>query len=105
MTDHRRDLDVHLATCPECAADVARYRELHHAVASLRDELEPVPEGLSASILARVGSGGLLDRALGAVHDRRVHVAAASIGGAVLGAGAMALIVWRASRRGVPRAA
>jgi hypothetical protein len=39
------------------------------------------------------------------VHDRRVHVAAASLGGALVGAGAIAILWWRAARRPAVRAA
>ncbi len=105
MADHR-DVEVHLATCPECASELARYREVMHAVASLRDELEPVPEGFAARLIERVHDPQRrwIDRAARVARDRRVHVAAASLGGAVIGAGAIALIVWRA-RRTLPRVA
>jgi anti-sigma factor RsiW len=107
VTEHHHDVEVHLATCPRCAAEAAQYREVRHAVATLRDELEQAPPGLVASVVGRVDAaeGRWIQRAWRVAHDRRVHVAAASLGGAVLGAGAIALIVWRTARRGVPRAA
>ena len=102
------DLEVHLATCPGCAAELAQYREVRTAVASLRHDLEPVPPGLPDRILSVIEEPERrwVDRAIRVARDRRVHVVAASFGGAILGASAIALIVWRrASRGGIPRAA
>ena len=104
----RHDVDVHLATCPACAGELAQYREVMHAVGSLRHELEEVPAGLTERVMNVIiePERRWIDRAVRVARDRRVHVAAASFGGAILGAGAIALIVWRrASRRGIPRAA
>jgi anti-sigma factor RsiW len=107
MAEHHNDLEVHLATCSECAGELAQYREVMHAVASLRDEVEPVPSGFATRVIAGVlePERWWVDRAVRVVRDRRVHVAAASFGGAILGAGAVALILWRAARRRVPRTA
>jgi anti-sigma factor RsiW len=104
----RHEVDVHLATCPACAGELAQYREVMHAVGSLRHELEEVPPGLAERVMSSIvePERRWLDRAVRVARDRRVHVAAASFGGAILGAGAIALIVWRrAARRGVPRTA
>ncbi|MGH2685854.1 MAG: anti-sigma factor family protein [Actinomycetota bacterium] len=106
MPELHNDVEVHLATCSECAGELAQYREVMHAVALLRDELEPVPAGFTDRIVTRVlEPARWVDRAVRVVRDRRVHVAAASFGGAIIGAGAVALILWRAARRGVPRTA
>ena len=99
-----RDLEVHLATCAECAGELARYRDLFAAMGSLRYELEQMPAGFTDDILARVAE---LDYRLGVrifrvAHDRRVQVAA----GTIVGAAAIGLIWWRrAARRGLVRAA
>jgi hypothetical protein len=98
-----RDLEVHLASCAECAGELARYRDLFAEMASLRYDLESVPPGFSEAILARVVE---LDHRLGerifrVAHDQRVQVAA----GAIVGAAAIGLIWWRAARRSVVRAA
>ena len=98
------DIEVHLATCPECSGELARYRELIGALGSLRDDLETAPSGLPERIVATVLSprARLRAAATRVAHDRRVHVAAASLGGALLGGAAIALLWWRiATRRGV----
>jgi anti-sigma factor RsiW len=90
------DFEVHLATCPACARELARYREVMAAVAALAQSLDTPSEGFIDRVLAAVTSPVDLWRARAArlAHDRRVHVAAASLGGALVGATAMA-IVWR----------
>ena len=98
-----RDLEVHLASCAECAGELARYRDLFAGMATLRYELEDVPAGFTDAVLARVVE---LDHRLGerifrVAHDQRVQVAA----GALVGAAAIGLIWWRAARRSVVRAA
>jgi hypothetical protein len=98
-----RDLEVHLATCAECAGELARYRDLFAAMGSLRYDLVDTPPGFTDAILARVVE---LDHRLGerifrVAHDHRVQVAA----GAIVGATAIGLIWWRAARRGVARVA
>ena len=98
-----RDLEVHLATCAECAGELARYRDLFAAMGSLRYHLEQVPPGFTDAVLARVVE---LDHRLGerifkVAHDHRAQVAA----GAIVGAAAIGLIWWRAARRGMARVA
>jgi len=99
------DFEVHLATCPDCAGELARYRELMAAVASLRDEVEEPPPGFPERVVAHVlgAERRWVGRVRRLANDRRVHVAAASVGGAVVGAGAIGLLWWRAARRGVVR--
>jgi anti-sigma factor RsiW len=99
----REDFEVHLATCSECAGELARYREVLSATAYLRErEVEP-PAGFVARVAATAERPGLRWRAdiRRYARDRRVRVAAASLGGAVVGAGAIALLWWRLARRGV----
>jgi hypothetical protein len=97
------DFEVHLATCPQCAGELARYREVLSAVSALDDVLEVPPTGFAQRVLMRVGSPAVAwrSRATDLVHDRRMHVAAASLGGALLGATAMALVWWRLAKRTV----
>ncbi|MGH2673899.1 MAG: anti-sigma factor family protein [Actinomycetota bacterium] len=99
------DFEVHLATCPQCAGELARYREVVAAVASLRDEVEEPPFGFSERVVAHVleTEGRWTGRVRRLAQDRRVHVAAASVGGAIVGAGAIGLLWRRAARRGVVR--
>ncbi|HKX25948.1 MAG TPA: hypothetical protein VJP08_06470 [Actinomycetota bacterium] len=100
------DFEVHLATCPECAGELARYREVISAVGALGDTLDPAPVDLPDRVIAHVlAAPRRRGRARRVVHDRRVHVAAASLGGALVGAGAIAILWWRAARRPTVRAA
>lgn len=95
------DLEIHLATCSECAAEDARYREVIRAAGSLRQVTEPVPAGMAAAVLDRLDRSdvvvlGLLRRV---AQDRRTRYAAASIGGVVVGATTMAILWRRAARK------
>lgn len=95
------DFDVHLATCAQCATELARYREVLEATGSLRDMLEEPPPGFPDRVVAHVLDPAASWRSdvLRLVHDPRAHVAAASLGGALVGAGAIALLWWRMTRR------
>jgi anti-sigma factor RsiW len=99
----REDFEVHLATCSECAGELARYREIVSAVGALRDDVIEPPPGFVARVVATAERPRLRWRAdlRRYAHDRRIHVAAASLGGAVVGAGAIALLWWRLTRRAV----
>ena len=101
--DEIEDLEVHLATCPECARELARYREVLTAVSALRDVTEPPPVGFSQRVVAGVTTSPnrMRSRVVELAHDRRMHVAAASLGGAVVGATAMAIVWWRLAKRAV----
>lgn len=98
------DFEVHLATCPACARELARYREVMAAVGSLQYSLESPPVGFTDRVLAGVTSPADLwrSRVSHLAHDRRIHVAAASLGGALVGATAMAIVWRRVARRAVP---
>jgi anti-sigma factor RsiW len=100
-------IEVHLATCPECAGELARYREVITAMGALSESLETPSQDLPDRVLAHVldGEPRWIGRARLAIHDRRVHVAAASLGGALVGAGAIALLWWRVARRPAVRTA
>lgn len=97
------DFEVHLATCPDCSGELARYREVLAAVAALPDDAEDPPDGFPERVVAHVL--GTEPRWMGRVrrlaYDRRARVAAASLGGALVGAGAIGILWWRAARRGV----
>lgn len=103
----RGDLEVHLATCSACAGELAQYRGMLAALGSLRHQLEETPPGFTAGMLAFVAAAeqGWAERVLRVAHDPRVHMAAASLGGVIVGAVAIGLVWWRARRRDVVRAA
>jgi hypothetical protein len=95
------DLEVHLATCQECAGELAQYRGLLGTMSSLRHQLEETPPGFTAGVLALVAAAeqGWGERVLRVAHDPRAHLAAASVGGLVVGAVAIGVIWWRTVRR------
>lgn len=73
--------------------------QLAAALASIRDDIEIAPDGYADRLWAQ------LERVLWwrapvrrLTHDRRAQVTAASVGGLMLGAAAVA-ILWRRSRR------
>jgi anti-sigma factor RsiW len=97
------DFEVHLATCPECSQELARYREVMAAVGSLQGVLETPPIGFTERVVAQVTRPVWLwrSRVTRLARDRRVHVAAASVGGALVGATAIGLVWWRLGKRAV----
>jgi anti-sigma factor RsiW len=90
-------VEAHIAVCPDCSAELTRYRVLIEAMAELRVvTLEPAPE--------------LVDRLLTGIEPEthrvpRLHRVVLSVGGAVVGATAVGLLWWRTARRGLPSAA
>lgn len=92
------EVELHVATCASCTADLERYRSVVLELAALREVvmepapgflgrvLDQVPEFSQRSVLKRLASDG------------RVQYAALSLGGALVGAAAMGLL-WRRSVR------
>ncbi|MDQ3990721.1 MAG: hypothetical protein M3245_00200 [Actinomycetota bacterium] len=95
------EAEVHLASCSGCARELAEYRELIGAVASMRDVLQETPDGFTHRVLAELvfPERRWREEVRRLAQDRRAHVAAASLGGALVGATAIALIWWRVGRR------
>lgn len=96
-------LEVHLATCRSCATEDAHYREVLGDVRRLRDAGEPVPEGLALRVAERAARLDVAWRvyARRLTHDPRSRYTAVGIGGAVVGAAAIAFLLRRSSRRSV----
>lgn len=96
-------LEVHLQICRACATEEIRYRELLGVVRGLRDAGEPAPEGLVVRVGERTGRLDVAWRgyARRLSNDPRSRYAAAGIGGAVVGAAAIAFLLRRGSRRSV----
>jgi anti-sigma factor RsiW len=92
-------VEVHLATCAECAEEFARYRTLLKRLDGLRDEVSDPREGLLPRLLFDVPEEERPGRLRRIAGDERVHYAALSLGGAVVGATAVGLIWWRRSAR------
>lgn len=96
-------LEVHLATCRSCATEDARYREVLREVRSLREAGESLPDGLALRVAERAARLDVAWRgyARRVTHDPRARYAAAGIGGAVVGAAAIAFLLRRSGRRSV----
>jgi predicted anti-sigma-YlaC factor YlaD len=93
-------VDLHLAGCPSCRGELQAYRSMLADLAELRD----VGEDASAEALAHAieliptpGLGARLSGSLAA--NRRLYATLASIGGAAVGATALALAIRRRSTR------
>lgn len=95
-----RPLQAHLTTCTACALEDSRYTGLLQMVRGQRDPGELTPAGFAERTLER------LERELAwrirvrrLAHDPRARAAAVGLGGAVVGAAAIALILRRNARR------
>jgi anti-sigma factor RsiW len=87
----------HLARCPECRAELARYESLGAGYSALTEVTSEPPPGLLKALQAIPESGGRLA-------DVRTHVARnrkAYAGGvaAVVGAGLAGAALWRSRSR------
>ncbi len=89
------EVEVHLASCEACSAELVFYRAL---LVELRDQRdrgeEPDPLFLQRT-LAMVTSPTVARRMIGSVQAHPVVYAVASIGGAAIGATAIAIAVSR----------
>jgi predicted anti-sigma-YlaC factor YlaD len=94
-----RSIDEHLAGCRECSAELARYRELKAAMASLIETTHQPPAWLLGSTLAAVS-----DRAarLATLRQRRERLSDPKVvatAGAFVAAGVAGAVMFRRSRR------
>jgi hypothetical protein len=113
------DVEVHLASCVGCRAELEDYRVLLSSLAAYRDVEVAVPDGYLDDALrtARIASYRRLVpsrahlratsvRVGSAVrrHGTGLRYAAATIGGAAAGATAIAIVWWSLARRAMPGA-
>jgi hypothetical protein len=106
-------VEEHLATCADCSSTLDGYRSLLSSLAELRTvDLEP-PPGFADRTIRVVRLGAYTSRiprlaelrrvpgkAVGALAQApRAGYAIASLGGAAVGATAIALVWWRVARR------
>ncbi len=92
-------LEVHLATCADCARVLADYRRMLEELRALRDRGEEPSIELVERILALIPTTGigarvLGTRVLGSVQAHPVAYAVAGVGSAVVGATAVAAMRW-----------
>lgn len=95
------EVEVHLATCRGCASEESRYRGVVTVLASMRHDYEPLPPRFAEDVLLQLERPRLVlrGRVRRLSHDRRARYAAASLGGAVVGATAIAILLRRGERR------
>ena len=85
----------HLASCPDCRAEVEAYKELATGLRYLKHSTVEVPAELTRTLEAIPSEARVVDKA-------RTHVArnrAAYVGGAVALAGAVGATLWRVRSR------
>ena len=85
----------HLASCPDCRAEVEVYKGLAAGLHDLRHVTTEVPPSLTSVLEAIPSNAGVVDNV-------RTHVArnrAAYVGGAVALAGALGATLWRVRSR------
>ncbi|MDQ4095920.1 MAG: zf-HC2 domain-containing protein [Actinomycetota bacterium] len=88
----------HLAGCPDCRADLARYKEMESALEEMRTAVVEVPPDLTAGLFAIPQSQRVASLVRERVSTARTHVSrnrAAYVGGAVAVAGAVGATLWR----------
>jgi hypothetical protein len=93
------EVERHLASCGACSVELGRYRTVVLEMAALRDVLvEPAP-GFLERVLSDIPERNWRSTVHRVASDERVHYAAFSLGGVVVGATAIALLWRRATRR------
>ena len=101
------EVEVHLASCARCSAELASYRDLLSGLAAFRGVEEEPPAGYLDRTLAVVPRASRTRAAIEELRDVSGRVAAqvkrrpavSAITGAALGAAAIGLIAWRMGKR------
>jgi predicted anti-sigma-YlaC factor YlaD len=88
-------VELHLATCEACRAELDVYRRLHALLSEMATAPEPSDE-LLPELLSRMPIDPTRARAFTGTRSR---YALASLGGAAVGATAIAIVWWRRARR------
>jgi hypothetical protein len=91
--------EQHLAACAVCSAELERYRMVIMELEGLRDILIDPSEGFLGRVITQIPERQWRAMVHRVASDERVHFAAFSLGGVVVGATAIALLWWRAARR------
>ena len=104
-------VEVHLASCAECTAELASYRSMLTSLSQLRAVEEAVPGGYLERILELIpGTSPVRRPEWRAIPERafaaaKRRPAAASLTGAAIGLTAIGLVAWRLGRRALQDAA
>lgn len=93
------EVERHLASCEACSAELGRYRTVVLQLAALREVLSEPSPGFIERVLSEIPERNWRMLVHRAASDERLHYAAFSLGGAVVGATAIALLWRRAGRR------
>jgi hypothetical protein len=91
-------IEVHLATCAGCSAELVRYRSIILELTALREVLSEPSEGFLGRVMAQIPDSHLRALVQRVAADERLHYAVFSLGGAVVGATAIGLLWWRARK-------
>ena len=92
------EVEVHLATCAACSAELARYRSIILELSALREVLAEPSDGFLARLLGQIPESSWRALVQRVASDERLHFAVFSLGGAVVGGAAIGLLWWRARR-------
>ena len=88
-----------------CQAELAQYRKLLRAMQGLRDLTNTPPEGLTAQVLAQVGSASERSAVRAALSGRRVaYLGGIAAAATAAGAGAAIVLVTRGRKGRLPLA-
>lgn len=98
------EVERHIASCAKCSAELDRYRTVILELAALRQVLSEPSPGFLERVLSEIPERNWRALVHRAASDERVHYAAFSLGGAVVGATAIALLWRRAGRRALATA-
>jgi putative zinc finger protein len=93
------EMESHLASCGACWAELGRYRMVVLELAALREDLSEPSPGFLERVMSEIPERNWRTLVRRAASDERVHYAAYSLGGLMVGATAIALLWWRAARR------
>jgi len=92
------EVEVHLATCAACSAEMARYRSIILELTALREVLAEPPDGFLGRLLGQIPESSWRALVQRVASDERLHFAVFSLGGAVVGGAAIGLLWWRARK-------
>ncbi len=92
------EIEIHLASCADCSAELASYSAMLSDLKAFRDRGEEPSPDLLERALALIPVPSLGARFLGSVQSHPVAYALASLGGAAMGATAIAIVLWRSHR-------